>query len=72
MQSGLVHDFPGINWDFTNPGEVSLSVNGYVSNILTKYKVTKRARRRLQICCFGQMISAGGFQGKSKNCSIHV
>ena len=39
--TGLQHDFLGIHWDFTTPGQVSLSMEGYISDVLTKYKVSK-------------------------------
>ena len=39
VRSGQEHNFLGINWDFRTPGEVSLSMEGYVSNILNKYDV---------------------------------
>lgn len=38
------HDFLGVHWDFRAPGEVSLSMDGYVSNIVSKYNVTKKAK----------------------------
>ena len=44
MKTGKEHDFLGINWKFEVPGEVSLAMDGYVSNILSKYNVTKRAK----------------------------
>jgi Reverse transcriptase (RNA-dependent DNA polymerase) len=43
VKTGREHDFLGINWDFRTPGEVSSSMEGYVSNILNKYNVVKRA-----------------------------
>ena len=43
VRTGQEHDFLGINWDFRTPGEVSLSMEGYVSNILNKYNVSKKA-----------------------------
>ena len=43
VKTGQVHDFLGINWDFRTPGEVSLSMEGYISNILNKYDVSKEA-----------------------------
>ena len=44
MKSGTQYDFLGINWDFCVPGEVSLRIEGYVSNILSKYNVSKHAK----------------------------
>ena len=44
VKTGKEHDFLGINWKFDVPGEVSLAMDGYVSNILSKYNVTKRAK----------------------------
>ena len=44
VKSGTQHDFLGINWDFRVPGEVSLRMEGYVSNILSKYNVSKHAK----------------------------
>ena len=38
------HDFLGIHWDFRAPGEVSMSMDGCVSNIVSKYNVTKKAK----------------------------
>ena len=38
---GLHHAFLGIQWDFTIPGQVSLMMEGYISNVLTKYKISK-------------------------------
>ena len=44
VKSGTQHDFLGISWDFRVPGEVSLRMEGYVSNILSKYNVTRQAK----------------------------
>ena len=41
VRTGLEHDFLGIHWDLRTPGQVSLSMDGYVTDVLTKYKVTK-------------------------------
>ena len=41
-RTGLQHDFLGIHWDFTNPGQASLSMDGYVDDIISKYNVTKK------------------------------
>lgn len=43
VKLGLQHDFLGIHWDFGVPGQVVLSMDGYVDNILEKYNVTKKA-----------------------------
>ena len=43
-RSGLQHDFLGIHWDFITPGEVTLSMKGYVNDILKKYTVVKRSK----------------------------
>jgi hypothetical protein len=40
--TGLEHNFLGIHWDFRVPGQVSLSMDGYVKDIMSKYKVTKK------------------------------
>ena len=44
VKSGLEHDFLGINWTFGVAGEVTLAMDGYVGNILTKYNVIKKAK----------------------------
>ena len=44
VKTGKEHDFLGIHWDFRAPGKVSLSMDGYVSNIVSKYNVTKKAK----------------------------
>ena len=41
---GLQHDYLGIHWDFSVPGEVTLSMDGYIKNILKKYKIMKSAK----------------------------
>ena len=39
--TGQEHNFLGIHWDFRIAGQVSLSMDGYVKDIMSKYKVTK-------------------------------
>ena len=34
---GLTHDYLGIHWDFSDSGQVSLAMNGYVQDVLTKF-----------------------------------
>ena len=41
---GLQHDYLGIHLDFSVYGEVTLSMDGYIKNILSKYDVTKFAK----------------------------
>ena len=41
---GNHHDFLGVHWDFGVPGQVMLSMNGYVDNILEKYNVKTAAK----------------------------
>jgi Reverse transcriptase (RNA-dependent DNA polymerase) len=41
VNTGLLHDFLGMSWDFTVPGVVSVRMEGYIKNILAKYKVIK-------------------------------
>jgi hypothetical protein len=41
-QLGVEHDFLGIHWDFSTTGQATLSMEGYVNDIITKYNVTKR------------------------------
>ena len=41
---GKEHDFLGVHWDFKVPGQVMLSMDGYVDNILEKYNVKTRAK----------------------------
>ena len=36
-----MHDFLGIHWDFSKTGQASLSMEGYINDIFTKYNVTK-------------------------------
>ena len=40
---GLTHDYLGIHWDFSEPGQVSLAMNGYVQDVLTKFPPTPGA-----------------------------
>ena len=44
LKEGAEHDFLGIHWDFTRSREVTLSMQGYVNNILEKYAVSKKAK----------------------------
>jgi Reverse transcriptase (RNA-dependent DNA polymerase) len=37
----LVHEYLGIKWDFSTPGQVSLSMEGYINDIFAKHKVEK-------------------------------
>lgn len=41
---GLQHDYLGMHWDFSISGEVTISMEGYVANILKKYNVIKYAK----------------------------
>ena len=41
IATGLEHDFLGIHWDIRTPGQVSLTMDGYVTDVHTKYKVIK-------------------------------
>jgi Reverse transcriptase (RNA-dependent DNA polymerase) len=41
---GKEHNFLGIHWDFRVAGQVSLSMDGYVNDIIKKYEVTKKCR----------------------------
>ena len=34
---GLTHDYLGIHWDFSEPAQVSLAMNGYVQDVLNKF-----------------------------------
>ena len=34
---GHVHDYLGIKWDFSTPSQVTLSMKGYVTDLLKKY-----------------------------------
>ena len=40
-KKGLIHEYLGIKWDFSVPGEVSLSMQGYIKDIFAKYNVHK-------------------------------
>ena len=40
---GLTHDYLGIHWDFSEPGQVSLAMNGYIQDVLTKFPPPLRA-----------------------------
>jgi Reverse transcriptase (RNA-dependent DNA polymerase) len=37
----LVHEYLGIKWDFSTPGQVTLSMEGYINDIFAKHKVKK-------------------------------
>jgi hypothetical protein len=39
---GREHNFLGIHWDFRTNGQVSLSMDGYVKDIVSKYKITRK------------------------------
>jgi hypothetical protein len=39
---GTVHDYLGIKWDFGVPGEVSMSMEGYINDIFKSYNVLKK------------------------------
>ena len=39
-KTGKQHDFLGIHWDFSIPGQSNLSMDGYIQDIITKYNVT--------------------------------
>ena len=39
---GPTHNYLGISWDFTVPDQVTLSMAGYVQEVLRKYGVTER------------------------------
>jgi histone deacetylase 1/2 len=39
---GLIHDWIGMNWDFSIPDQVTIAMEGYVRELLRKYGVTKR------------------------------
>ena len=41
---GKEHDFLGVHWDFRVPGQVMLSMDGYIDNILEKYGVKTKAK----------------------------
>ena len=38
-KKGTIHEYLGIKWDFSTSGEVTLTMDGYVNDILTKYDV---------------------------------
>jgi Reverse transcriptase (RNA-dependent DNA polymerase) len=40
---GLEHNFLGIHWDFRVPGQVKLSMDGYIKDIIRRYNVKKKA-----------------------------
>ena len=40
--TGLEHNFLGIHWDFRVHGQVTLSMDGYVKDIIRKYNIVKR------------------------------
>jgi Reverse transcriptase (RNA-dependent DNA polymerase) len=40
---GLEHNFLGIHWDFRVPGQATLSMDGYIKDIIKKDNVTKKA-----------------------------
>ena len=40
-KKGLLHEYLGIKWDFSTPGQVSLSMEGYINDIFPKHKVEK-------------------------------
>jgi hypothetical protein len=40
----LQHDFLGIHRDFITPGEATLSMKGYINDILKKYTDVKRSK----------------------------
>ena len=44
VKFGKDHDFLGIHWNFGVPGQVTLSMSGYVENILNKYNVQSKAK----------------------------
>ena len=44
VKVGKEHDFLGIHWNFSVAGEVTLSMSGYVENILNKYRVKTKAK----------------------------
>jgi hypothetical protein len=39
---GAHHDFLGIHWDFSTPGQANLTMEGYISDIISKFKVIRR------------------------------
>ena len=40
-KKGLLHEYLGIKWDFSTPGQVSLSMEGYINDVFAKHKVEK-------------------------------
>lgn len=42
VKTGLQHDFLGIHWDFGTKGQASLSMEGYVKDIISKFQVIKK------------------------------
>ena len=44
VKLGNEHDFLGIHWNFSTAGQVTLSMSGYVENILNKYNVHTKAK----------------------------
>ena len=40
-KTGLEHDYLGIRWDFRVQGQATLSMEGYVKDVIRKYGVTK-------------------------------
>ena len=44
LKVGFEHDFLGIHWNFATRGQVQLSMKGYVSNLLEKYGIDKKAK----------------------------
>ena len=40
-KKGQLHEYLSIKWDFTEPGQVSLSMEGYINDIFAKHKVGK-------------------------------
>ena len=43
-KKGKLHEYLGIRWDFSIPGQVSLSMQGYVNDIFAKYTVPKSCK----------------------------
>ena len=42
VKTGLQHDFLGIHWDFGTKGQASLSMEGYVKDIISNFQVIKK------------------------------
>ena len=40
-KKGKVHEYLGIRWDFNKPGEVTLSMQGYINGLFKKYTISK-------------------------------